>query len=78
MFVILAAVGTMVLFTEPLVGVALIGGGLVCGGIGILFMMLTVAMAGIVTPAICKGIIALFQKLSNKLRDKKESRKERV
>ena len=77
-FVILAAVGTMVLFTEPLVGVALIGGGLVCGGIGILFMMLTVAMAGIVTPAICKGIIALFQKLSNKLRDKKESRKERV
>ena len=77
-FVILAAVGTMVLFTEPLVGVALIGGGLVCGGIGILFMMLTVAMAGIVTPAICKGIIDLFQKLSNKLRDKKESRKERV
>lgn len=75
-FVILAAVGTMVLFTEPLVGVALIGGGLVCGGIGILFMMLTVAMAGIATPAIYKGIIALFQKLSNKLREKKESGKE--
>lgn len=65
-FVVLVAIGAMLLFSEPLVGVALIGGGLICGGIGILFMMLTVAMAGVVTPAICKGIVNLFHKLVNR------------
>ena len=36
--------------------------GLICGGIGLLFLMLTVAMAGIATPAICCWIGGLFQK----------------
>lgn len=58
----LFVVGIMCLFVDPLVGLGLIGCGLICGGIGILFMMLTVAMGGIATPAICKGIIGLFQK----------------
>ena len=39
------------------------GGGLVCGALSILFFMLTVAMAGIVTPAVFKGICKLFNKL---------------
>lgn len=59
MLVILGIIG---LFTDPLVGVALLGGGLVCGGIGILFMMLTVAMAGVATPAVCRWIVSLFKK----------------
>lgn len=46
------------------IGVAagLIGAGLICGGVGLLFLMLTVAMAGIATPAICCWIGGLFQK----------------
>lgn len=36
------------------------GGGLLVGCFGILLMMLTVAMAGIVTPAIFRGIFGLF------------------
>ena len=63
---LLLVLGIMCLFTDPLVGLALFGGGLVCGGVGILFLMLTVAMAGIATPAICKGIAGLFKKKSSK------------
>ncbi len=63
MFVVLGVlfgVGIECLFIEPVIGVTLIGAGLVCGGVGVLFMMLTVAMAGIVTPAVFKGIGRLF------------------
>ena len=59
-FVILLVVGIMCMFTDPISGVALVGGGLLCGGIGMLFLMLTVAMAGIVTPAIFRGIARLL------------------
>lgn len=58
--VVLVAVGVECLFVDPLVGIALMGGGMICGGIGILFLMLTVALAGIVTPAIFRGIGRLF------------------
>ena len=64
MFIVLFAlliVGGMCIPVDPLVGLALIGGGLICGGIGLLFLMLTVAMAGIVTPAIFRGIGYLFR-----------------
>lgn len=57
---VLLITGVICLWTDPLVGMALIGGGLICGGIGILFLMLTVAMAGIVTPAIFNGLCRLF------------------
>lgn len=56
----LLVTGIMCMWTDPLVGVALLGGGLVCGALSILFLMLTVAMAGIITPAIFKGIGSLF------------------
>lgn len=59
---ILVVLGIVCIFTDPLAGVGLIGSGILCGGIGILFLMLTVAMGGIATPAICKGIAGLFQK----------------
>ena len=41
--------GIISLFTHPFVGMCLIGAGLICGGIGLLFLMLTVAMAGTVS-----------------------------
>ncbi len=56
------AAGIISMFTHPFVGMCLIGAGLICGGIGLLFLMLTVAMAGIATPAICCWIGGLFQK----------------
>ncbi len=65
LFVVLAflmIVGGMCLPVDPLVGVGLMGGGLVCGGVGILFLMLTVALAGIVTPAFFRGIGWLFRR----------------
>lgn len=58
----LVAAGIISMFTHPFVGMCLIGAGLICGGIGLLFLMLTVAMAGIATPAICCWIGGLFQK----------------
>jgi len=64
--VVLFVVGIMCMFTDPLVGVVLLGIGMLVGGFGILFLMLTVAMAGIATPAICRGIAALFRKIFRK------------
>ncbi|MCM1112525.1 MAG: DUF1700 domain-containing protein [Muribaculum sp.] len=64
--VVLIVVGCMCLIETPLVGVALMGGGLVCGGLGILFLMLTVALAGIVTPAIFSGLSSLCKYLASK------------
>ncbi len=64
--VVLVVVGLMCIVTSPLTGVALIGGGLVCGAIGLLFLMLTVAICGIVLPAICKGIVFLCRNLFGK------------
>ena len=61
MFVLLV-VGVMCIPVDSLAGVGLIGGGLVCGGIGILLLMLTVAIGGVATPAICRGIARLFRK----------------
>ncbi len=65
-FAVLITVGVMCMFTDPVSGVALVGGGLLCGGIGILFLMLAVAMAGIVTPAVFRGIGFLFGRRKNK------------
>lgn len=60
MFVLLA-VGIMCIPVDALVGVGLIGGSLLCGGIGVLFMMLTVGL-GAAVPAVCRGIARLFRK----------------
>lgn len=56
---VLLVVGGMCIPVDPLVGFGVIGGGLICGGVGLLFLMLTVAMAGVV-PAIVRGIGSLF------------------
>lgn len=64
--VALVVVGIMCVAQSPLVGVVVIGIGLLCGGIGILFMMLTVTMAGIATPAMYRGIVKLWHKLFDK------------
>lgn len=65
-FFILLLVGISCLFVEPFVGIAVVGIGMICGGVGILFMMLTVAMAGMATPAICEGIMSLVKRILKK------------
>lgn len=65
---ILLVAGFMCMWELPVAGVALVGGGLFCGGLGILFLMLTVAMAGIVTPAIFKGCGQLGSYLTRKIK----------
>ena len=62
----LIVVGIMCIPIAPLAGVALFGGALICAAVGILFLMLTVAMGGIVVPAICKGIAWICCKLFGK------------
>lgn len=62
----LVIAGIMLLVEAPFGGIAMMGAGLLCGGLGILFLMLTVAMAGIATPAIFKGIAALCGSLFGK------------
>ena len=61
--VVLAVVAVLSFFGHPLIGVSILGVGLLCGGIGLLFMMLTVGMAGVVTPAFCRWSGTLMGKL---------------
>lgn len=63
MLFLLLVVGGMCVPVDPLVGVGVMGGGLICGGLGLLFLMLTVAIAWVV-PAIFRGIGRLFRWLS--------------
>ena len=58
--VVLLIVGIICLPPSRLVGLALFGIAMVVCGLGILFMMLTVVMAGKATPAIFRGIASLF------------------
>lgn len=66
MLFVLTVGGLMCLVSSPLSGIGMIGGGLICGGLGLLFLMLTVAMAGIATPAICKGTVKLCRNIAAK------------
>lgn len=61
--IVLLVAGIGGCFTYPLAGVGLMAAAMICGGFGLLFLMLTVAMAGIATPAFVRGIVQLCRKL---------------
>lgn len=67
----LLAAGVLCLPEMPMAGIALAGAGLICGGIGILFIMLTVALAGIVTPWGFRGLVAVWKWAVEKITDRK-------
>lgn len=69
---LLLVVGGMCIPVDPMVGLGVIGGGLICGGLGMLFLMLTVAIAEAV-PAIFRGIGRLFRWMSGIGRKKTQS-----
>lgn len=58
--------GIMCAAEAPFGALALAGVGLLCGGFGLLFLMFTVAMAGVATPAIFRGIASLFRRIFGK------------
>lgn len=59
--VALAVAGLGCLFAHPLVGIGLLGGGLICGALGMLFLLCTVFLAGKAVPAVCRGIAWLYR-----------------
>jgi hypothetical protein len=61
--VVLAVIAVICFFGHPLIGLSILGVGLLCGGIGLLFLMLTVGMAGVMTPAVWRWGAKLIRKL---------------
>ncbi|MCM1126449.1 MAG: DUF1700 domain-containing protein [Lachnospiraceae bacterium] len=62
----LAAGGFGCVLSSPITALGLLGGGLICLSLGILFVLLTVLVAGKLIPAICQGIAYIFKKLFGK------------
>ncbi len=63
---VLVVAGIAGAFVSPVAGLGVFGIGLLCGGLAILALMATVALAGIATPAICRGIAALWRQIFGK------------
>ena len=57
--IVLLVVGIIKMFAAPFGGLCLAGTGLVCGGIGILFVILSVWICAIIVPAVVKGMVNL-------------------
>lgn len=55
--------GIVLLFSMPLGGLAMMGVGMVCAAVGLLFLWLTVIICGMLVPAIIRGIVKLFNSI---------------
>lgn len=76
--VVLAVVGIACAAASPLTCITLIGAGLICAGIGTLFLMLTVFLGGTVTPLLWKGVLSFLgwiRKLITGIRAKRPAKK---
>ena len=62
----LIAAGVGSLFVEPIVSIGLVGAACICGALGILFLLVTVLIAGKGVPALYKGILYLWNKIFHK------------
>lgn len=60
---VLIGVGIAQLFTVPIIGIWILGGGFFCAGMGIFCMWLTVLFFGTVLPAVIRGVRRLIRKL---------------
>ena len=61
--IVLLGVGIAKLFVSPLGGVTLLAGGMLCVGIGLLFLALTVWLVGKAIPAVIRFIVDIFSRL---------------
>lgn len=64
--VALAGVGVVKVSVSPLGGITLFGGGIVCLGLGLIFVALTVWLFARAVPAIVRSVIKLFKKVFSK------------
>ncbi|MCM1135756.1 MAG: DUF1700 domain-containing protein [Clostridium sp.] len=64
--VALVIAGLGVILSRPFTGIGLLGGGFLCASLGILFMLLTILMVTKVIPAICRGIVSIYNSICKK------------
>jgi uncharacterized membrane protein len=69
--VVLMIIGVVMALSNPILGIGLIGGGLFALGLGFLFLMLTIWMAGTATPWLIRGLKKLFDSLYQLIRKHK-------
>ena len=62
----LVAGGFGCVLSAPITAMGLVGGGLICLSLGILFALITVFIVGKLIPAICQGIAYIWKKLFSK------------
>ena len=62
----LVAGGFGCVLSAPITAMGLVGGGLICLSLGILFALITVFIVGKLIPAICQGIAYIWKKLFGK------------
>lgn len=58
--------GIVLLFSMPLGGLAMMGVGMICAALGLLFLWLTVMICGMLIPAIVRGVVKLFNNIFNR------------
>ena len=57
--IVLFVIGIVKMFAVPFGGLCLLGSGLVCAGIGILFVILSIWVCTVIIPAVIKGVVKL-------------------
>lgn len=58
--------GITMLFGTPFAGFTMIGVGMICAAVGLLFLWLTVIICGTLIPALVRGIVKLFNNIFQK------------
>ncbi len=68
--VALIIAGFSCIFASPAMGIGLLGGGCICGALGLLLMIAVAFLAGKGVPAICRWMGSLIKKISDRKRGK--------
>lgn len=59
----LFVIGIAAIFGSPLGGLCLLGGGMIMAAVGLVFVWLTVVIAGVAIPALVRGFVSLCRRL---------------
>lgn len=60
---VLFVTGIVAIFGSPLGGLCLLGGGMIMAAVGLVFVWLTVVIAGVAIPALVRGIVSLCRRV---------------
>lgn len=69
--VLLIVAGIGCIFVAPIKGIGLLGGGFICGALGILCMLFTYLLAAKAIPGIYRGVIYIYHKVADKIGGRK-------